>query len=119
MALIHAKQASALLAPVPRLHSWHRRARARHRPSTGDDLGELLAETDEPLLDFLVTKAKVVHPSGGIADLRFEATDTDWCSGSGSTVTGPAQALAMSLSGRHAAPDGLQGGGCSKFRPRF
>ena len=72
------------------------------------------------VLDMMANKkGKFARPSGAIADLRFEATDAEWSSGTGPTVSGPAEALIMSMSGRAAALDDLGGDGLSEFRSRF
>ena len=67
----------------------------------------------------MTKKAKVVHPRGGIADLRFEATDIDWSGGDGAVVTGPAEALLMAISGRPAALEDLSGDGLEELTSRF
>ena len=93
----------------------------------GRDIGRPLGlsrtlppEVAEQVLEFLMTKkAKVVHPKGGIADLRFEATDIDWSGGDGAVVSGPAEALLMAVSGRPAALDDLSGDGLQEFTLRF
>lgn len=73
-----------------------------------------------PILDMMVSKkGKFARPSGGIAGLRFEATDIGWSSGEGPTVSGPAEAVIMALGGRGAALDDLDGEGLSEFRSRF
>jgi uncharacterized protein (TIGR03083 family) len=93
----------------------------------GRDIGRPLGlsrtlppEVAEQVLEFLMTKkAKVVHPKGGIADLRFEATDIDWSGGDGAVVSGPAEALLMAVSGRPAALDDLNGDGLAELTSRF
>ena len=93
----------------------------------GRDIGRPLGlsrmlppEVAEQVLEFSITKkAKVVHPKGGIADLRFEATDIDWSGGDGAVVTGPAEALLMAISGRPAALEDLSGDGLEELTSRF
>ena len=51
--------------------------------------------------------------------LRWEATDTDWAHGEGSTVTGGAEALAMVMSGRPAYLDRITGDGVATVRDRL
>ena len=69
------------------------------------------------ILDLLVSKkGKFARPRGGLEGLRFEATDIEWSSGSGPTVSGPSEALLMSIGGRGAA---LDGDGLDTFRARF
>jgi uncharacterized protein (TIGR03083 family) len=64
-------------------------------------------------------------PSPGYAvgtrlrDLRFEATDTGWTTGSGAVVRGPAQAVVMAMSGRTAAWGDLAGEGTELLRHRI
>jgi uncharacterized protein (TIGR03083 family) len=43
--------------------------------------------------------------------LRLRATDVDWCLGDGPEVSGPAEALLMTLAGRRAAMSDLSGEG--------
>lgn len=51
--------------------------------------------------------------------LRLEATDTDWASGDGPIVTGPIEALALTLSGRFVALDDLAGSGVPVLTDRI
>lgn len=53
-----------------------------------------------------------------ISGVRFEATDVDWTHGAGPTVTGPAQDIALVLSGRPAGFDRLSGDGVAVLRSR-
>ncbi len=72
------------------------------------------------ILDLLVSKkGKFARPQGGLEGLSFEATDIDWSSGSGPSVTGPSEALLMSIGGRGAPLDDLEGDGLDTFRTRF
>lgn len=72
------------------------------------------------ILELLMSKkGAFARPKGGIDGLRFEATDIAWSSGSGSTVSGPAEALLMSIGGRRVALDDLSGDGLDAFRARF
>ena len=50
--------------------------------------------------------------------LRFVATDLDWSWGAGPEVTGPGEALLMSMLGRKQAVIGLTGPGLSTFSSR-
>jgi uncharacterized protein (TIGR03083 family) len=51
-------------------------------------------------------------------DLRLQATDVDWSSGSGSEVRGPGEALLMALAGRPHSLDELSGPGLPTLRAR-
>jgi hypothetical protein len=51
--------------------------------------------------------------------LSFAATDTDWRSGEGLAVTGPAAALMTTVIGRTAALDELDGPGVAVLRARL
>jgi len=51
-------------------------------------------------------------------DLRAIATDADWSAGDGLDVTGPIEALVLTLAGRFAELDQLQGDGMATLRVR-
>jgi len=53
-----------------------------------------------------------------LQDIRVTATDADWSAGDGLDVTGPIQALVLTLAGRFAALDRLQGDGMAILRMR-
>ncbi len=69
-------------------------------------------------LDYL----KDVQPALGckerIAGLQLRATDADWSHGEGPVVEGPAQHLALAMTGREAALDHLSGDGVDVLRGR-
>lgn len=48
--------------------------------------------------------------------IRATATDTDWSAGNGVDVTGPIEALTLTLAGRFTALDQLQGNGATTLR---
>ena len=50
--------------------------------------------------------------------IRATATDADWSAGDGVDVTGPIEALVLTLAGRFAALDQLQGDGSVTLRTR-
>jgi hypothetical protein len=50
--------------------------------------------------------------------IRAIATDADWSAGDGLDVTGPIEALVLTLAGRFAALDQLQGDGTTTLRMR-
>lgn len=79
------------------------------------------ADTARVVLDFLVSKkASKGFTKKGVADgLRFEATDTGWTHGAGAAVSGTAEALILSLSGRKAALADLTGAGADQLRARL
>jgi len=51
--------------------------------------------------------------------LRLSATDIEWTAGTGAEVRGPAEALLMAISGRHAALDDLSGDGKEELARRM
>ena len=57
-------------------------------------------------------------PRGRLDGLRLEATDAPWSSGTGPLVAGPAEALALSLTGRPVLLDALRGNGVPTLRER-
>jgi uncharacterized protein (TIGR03083 family) len=74
----------------------------------------------EVSLDLLTSKkARRFNPKGGIAGLRFTATDQDWTAGDGPEVRGTGEALLVTLYGRPAPLDELEGDGVEEFRARF
>ena len=50
--------------------------------------------------------------------IRATATDADWSAGDGLEVTGPVEALVLTLAGRFATLDQLQGDGMAPLRMR-
>lgn len=81
-----------------------------------------------PLEDWNAALEIIVSPRGtesfvpvkGLLDgVRWEATDTDWSHGEGSTVIGSAEALAMVMSGRAAYLDRISGDGAATVRERL
>ena len=73
------------------------------------------------VLDLLVTKkaTKGFVKKGLIDGLRFESTDSGWSHGSGPTVSGTAEALILTLSGRTAALAELSGDGAAQMMTRL
>jgi hypothetical protein len=71
-------------------------------------------------LDFLAGgRAIGFAPRRRLAGLRFEATDLDWSWGSGPVLAGPAEALAMAMTGRAVALAELDGPGVAILRNRL
>ncbi len=71
-------------------------------------------------LDFLVGGRDIgFAPRRRLAGLRFEATDLDWSWGSGPVLAGPAEVLAMSMTGRAVALAELDGPGVAILRNRL
>jgi uncharacterized protein (TIGR03083 family) len=73
------------------------------------------------VLDFLTTpraRAAGFLPRGRLDGLRLIATDRPWASGSGAEVAGPAEALALAVSGRQAGLGELAGDGVAILRRR-
>lgn len=75
------------------------------------------AERWQGALDLLVSpKGRRGFAAKGRPGLRYVATDTDWASGIGDEVRGPAEALALTFSGRPAALGELDGPGLAAVR---
>ena len=58
-------------------------------------------------------------PRGILDGLRLEADDIGWAAGSGPTVSGPAEALLLAVTGRTAALGLLAGDGAATLRSRL
>ena len=58
-------------------------------------------------------------PRGILDGLRLEADDIGWAAGSGPTVSGPAEALLLAITGRTAALGLLEGDGAATLRGRL
>lgn len=73
------------------------------------------------VLDFLVspTAQRGFMPAGRLDGLSLRATDLDWFAGGGPQVAGPAEALAMAVSGRPVALADLTGDGVPILRCRL
>ena len=69
------------------------------------------------VLDFLASRAsrRGAFGQGRAPALRFEASDIRWGHGDGPLVSGPAEALMMSLAGRRCGLDDLSGDGVGTF----
>jgi uncharacterized protein (TIGR03083 family) len=71
-------------------------------------------------LDFLVGgRAVGFAPRRRLAGLRFETTDLDWSWGDGPILAGPAEALALAMTGRTVALGELDGDGVPILRNRL
>jgi uncharacterized protein (TIGR03083 family) len=71
-------------------------------------------------LDFLVGgRAVGFAPKRRLAGLRFEATDLDWSWGGGPVLAGPAEALALAMTGRAVVLGELDGDGVPILRNRL
>jgi hypothetical protein len=51
-------------------------------------------------------------------DIRAVATDAEWSAGDGPEITGPIEALILTMAGRYASLDQLQGDGAAVLRKR-
>ncbi len=69
-------------------------------------------------LDHLKNVQPVFGSKKRIAGLTLRATDTEWSTGSGPTVEGPAQQLLLAVAGRRSALDRLSGDGLATLRAR-
>lgn len=71
-----------------------------------------------PTLEFLTTRKAVgvFLPAGRLDGVRLVAEDTDFSSGSGPTISGPALALAAGACGREPAYALLDGEGLTRWR---
>ena len=63
----------------------------------------------------LAMRAPVLPVRRNIKGPRLEATDLDWATGEGPTVTGPGEAILLAITGRSIA---LDGPGVSTLRQR-
>ena len=71
-------------------------------------------------LDFLQTnKTRGFVGRGWLAGLRFEATDLDWSHGTGQLVRGPGASLVITMCGRPAGLDDLEGDGVATLCSRL
>jgi uncharacterized protein (TIGR03083 family) len=82
-------------------------------------LGMSTSRSPEPFrhaLDFVVTpKAQRAVLPRGLPPLRFVATDVDWAHGTGDEVRGSAADLALTMTGRRARIDALEGPGAAEM----
>ncbi len=70
-------------------------------------------------LDAAPSISGFVGAKGRSADLRLVATDVDWIHGSGPVVRGSGEALLLTLTGRTAAVDELNGDGITILKSRL
>jgi uncharacterized protein (TIGR03083 family) len=70
------------------------------------------------VLEHLKNVQPVFGSKKRIEGLSLRATDTEWSTGSGPAVEGPAAALVLALAGRRSALDRLSGDGVSTMRAR-
>jgi uncharacterized protein (TIGR03083 family) len=71
-----------------------------------------------PVADFVKGDVHIFGAKKRIAGLRLAATDMDWSHGTGPEVTGPAEALVMTMAGRATALDDLSGEGKATLAAR-
>lgn len=71
------------------------------------------------VLDWLPSGVPGLVPKRRLAGLRLVAADQDWSWGSGKSLTGPSEALAMAAAGRAVALDDLAGPGVIVLRHRL
>ncbi len=71
------------------------------------------------VLDWLPNGVPGLVPKRRLDGLSLRATDQDWSWGSGAEITGPSEALALTLSGRAVALDDLSGSGVDLLRHRL
>jgi hypothetical protein len=64
-----------------------------------------------PVADFVKNDVHIFGTRKRIAGLKLTATDMKWSHGNGPEVTGPAEALVMTMAGRLIALDDLSGEG--------
>lgn len=89
------------------------------------DVAEAVGQPfDLPVTDYVacLEYLKDVQPVFGtkkrVAGLELRATDADWSTGSGPTVTGSAKQLLLAVTGRQSAFDQLTGDGLATLRSR-
>ena len=68
--------------------------------------------------DFYKGSNLLIGSKRRIAGLTLQATDTDWSTGSGPVVSGPAISLVLAMTGRDAALDDLSGEGLATLSAR-
>jgi uncharacterized protein (TIGR03083 family) len=71
------------------------------------------------VLDFYTKSNLIVGAKKRIAGLTLRATDTDWATGSGPDVAGPALALLLAMTGRKVALPELSGEGVATLQSRM
>jgi uncharacterized protein (TIGR03083 family) len=84
-------------------------------------LGQVRAIPEASLVavaDFYKKSNLIIGAKRRIAGLQLKATDADWQSGDGPTVSGPLISLIMAMAGRKAAIADLQGEGISTLSQR-
>ena len=89
------------------------------------DISEAVGKPfDLPTVDYVacLEYLKDVQPVFGakkrITGLHLQATDSDWSTGSGPTVSGPSKQLLLALAGRRSALNNLTGEGLATLRSR-
>ena len=70
-------------------------------------------------LDFYKNSNLIVGAKKRIAGLTLRAADTNWSTGSGPEVSGPAMSLLLAMTGRSGALDDLTGDGVETLRGRM
>jgi uncharacterized protein (TIGR03083 family) len=71
------------------------------------------------VLDWLPSGVPGLVPKRRLTGLRLVAADQDWSWGSGESIVGPSEALAMAVAGRTVALDDLVGPGVDVLRRRL
>jgi uncharacterized protein (TIGR03083 family) len=69
--------------------------------------------------DFYKGSNLLIGAKNRVAGLTLQATDADWSTGSGPSVTGPMLSLVMAMVGRKPALDDLSGEGLATLRERM
>jgi uncharacterized protein (TIGR03083 family) len=69
--------------------------------------------------DFYTTSNLLIGAKKRSAGLTLRATDTDWSTGSGPEVSGPAVSIMLAMTGRTPALDDLKGDGLDTLRSRM
>ena len=93
-----------------------------HSEDVARPLGRTVGRAPEALvasLDFYKGAQPLVGAKKRSEGLHLVATDVDWEHGSGPTVSGPAIALLLAMSGRRAGLDDLTGDGVSAMTARM
>jgi uncharacterized protein (TIGR03083 family) len=93
-----------------------------HSEDVARPLGRSLDRAPEALvasLDFYQGAQPLVGAKKRSEGLQLVATDVDWKHGSGPTVSGPAIALLLAMSGRRAGLDDLTGDGVATMTARM
>ncbi len=90
-----------------------------HHQDVRRPLGAHRVIPHDRLLHVLTHPDPLTRPHRRTRGLRFEATDISWSRGTGPLVRGPGEAIVLTIAGRRAALDDLDGDGVPLLRDRM